>query len=301
MKTVAYISGGEDDIPAKYVADIRALGVDLRCRKCVGEEETFAFANGAELVWMRGPNLGLTGDVLRRMDGCRAIFRSGSGVDALPCDTAKELGIAVLNTPESISRSVAEHAIALLLAAVRRIPHYDRAVHAGAWEEPNGMEWSLDGRVLGLVGYGRIARHVERMASGFGIRSIHHDPFASDSTPLDDLLARSDFVSLHCPLTDETRGLIGARELALMKRGAILVNTSRGPVIDEAALADALSSGHIGAAALDVLCDEPPAADNPLLGFDNVIITPHIAAFSGDFEKSFWECSVRRIADFFGV
>lgn len=301
MNTVAYISGGEDDIPAKYVAEIRALGVGLRCRRCVGEEETFDFANGAELVWMRGPNLGLTGAVLRRLDGCRAIFRSGSGLDALPCDTAKELGIAVLNTPESISRSVAEHAVALLLASVRRIAHYDRSVRAGAWEEPNGMEWGLDGRVLGLVGYGRIARHVERMVSGFGVRSIHHDPFAPGSIPLYDLLSQSDFVSLHCPLTNETRGLVGARELSLMKRGAILVNTSRGPVVDEAALANALSSGHIGAAALDVLGDEPPAAGNPLIGLDNVIVTPHIAAFSGDFEKNFWECSVRRIAEFFGV
>lgn len=299
MHNVAYISGPESDMPAWCADEIRAAGINLVCKDCNGEAETEAFAKDAELVWMRGPNRGLTGDVLGRLPACRAIFRSGSGLDALPCDAAKKLGIAVLNTPESISESVAEHAVSLLFALARRIPHYDRTVRAGDWEAPNGMDWHLSGRTLGLVGYGRIARTVEKMVSGFSMRVLHYDPFVPGSMDLDPLLAESDFVSLHCPLTDETRGLIDARRLALMKPGALLVNTSRGPVVDEAALAAALDSGHLGGAALDVLCDEPPAPGNPLLGRDNVIVTPHIAAFSADFDKNFWSCSAKKVVSFF--
>ena len=298
MKAVL-ISGDENAVPAECLKKIRDAGIEIACRDCNGPDEVVAFAADAELVWMFGPNRGLTGEALRRLPKCRAIFRSGSGIDALPCAVAKELGVAVLNTPESISECVAEHAVSLLFAAIRRIPHYDRNVRAGVWELPNGMDWHISGRTLGLVGYGRIGRAVERMVSGFNMRVIHYDPFSPASVPLDDLLAQSDYVSLHCPLTDETRGLIDARRLALMKPKAILVNTSRGPVVDEPALIGALKNGTIAAAALDVLVDEPPPADHPLFALDNVVLTPHIAAFSADFEKNFWGCSADKIISFF--
>ena len=297
MKTVL-ITGDENAVPAEYLDQIRAAGIELACRKCKSPEEVEAFSQDAELVWMFGPNPGLTGDVLKRLPKCKGIFRSGSGLDVLPCAEAKELGIAVLNTPESIAESVAEHAVSLLFSLIRRIPHYDREVRAGNWELPNGMNWHISGRTLGLVGYGRIARNVERMVSGFRMKVIHYDPMLPDSMDLDELLKASDYVSLHCPLTDETRGLIDARRLALMKQNALLVNTSRGPVVDEAALIQALKDGTIGGAALDVLCEEPPAKDHPLFGMDNVILTPHIAAFSADFEKNFWSCSAQKIIEF---
>ena len=296
MKTVL-ITGDENAVPAEYLNRIRAAGIELACRKCKSPEEVEAFSQDAELVWMFGPNPGLTGDVLKRLPKCKGIFRSGSGLDALPCAAAKELGIEVMNTPESIAESVAEHAVCLLFSLIRRIPHYDRTVRAGNWEEPNGMNWHISGRTLGLVGYGRIARAVEQMVSGFRMKVIHYDPMLTDSMNLDELLKASDYVSLHCPLTDETRGLIDARRLALMKPNALLVNTSRGPVVDEAALIQVLKDGKIGGAALDVLCEEPPAKDHPLFGLDNVILTPHIAAFSADFEKNFWSCSAARIID----
>lgn len=299
MKTVL-ITGDETAVPAGYLQQIRDAGIELACKKCNSPEEVEAFSKEADLVWMFGPNPGLTGEVLKRLPKCKGIFRSGSGLDALPCAAAKELGIEVMNTPESIAESVAEHAVSLLFALIRRIVHYDRSVRAGEWELPNGMDWHISGRTLGLVGYGRIARAVEQMVSGFRMRVIHYDPMLPDSMDLDGLLKASDYVSLHCPLTDETRGLIDARRLALMKRNALLVNTSRGPVIDEAALTEALKNGTIGGAALDVLCEEPPAKDHPLFGLDNVIVTPHIAAFSADFEKNFWSCSVRRIIGFAG-
>ncbi len=298
MKAVL-ISGNENAVPAEYLKRIRDAGIELACRECKTPDEVVAFAQDADLVWMFGPNRPLTGDALRRLPRCKAIFRSGSGIDALPCDVAKELGVAVLNTPESISECVAEHAVSLLFAVIRRIPHYDRAVRAGNWELPNGMNWHISGRTLGIVGYGRIGRTVERMVSGFGMKVLHYDPFVSDSMPLDDLLAQSDYVSLHCPLTEETRGLIDARRLSLMKRNAILINTSRGPVVDEQALVAALKDGTIAAAGLDVLCEEPPPADHPLFTLDNVVLTPHIAAFSADFEKNFWSCSAEKIITFF--
>jgi len=297
MKTVL-ITGGENAVPAEYLAQIRAAGIELACRKCKSPEEVEAFSQDADLVWMFGPNPGLTGEVLQRLPKCKGIFRSGSGLDALPCAAAKELGIAVLNTPESIAECVAEHAVSLLFALIRQIPQLDTEVRKGVWAGTSRLKWHISGRTLGLVGYGRIARNVERMVSGFRMRVVHYDPFAPDSTDLDELLKVSDYVSLHCPLTDETRGLIDGRRLALMKPGALLVNTSRGPVVDEGALAEALKNGTIGGAALDVLCDEPPEKDHPLFGLDNVILTPHIAAFSADFEKNFWSCSAQKIIEF---
>ena len=298
MKTVL-ISGGENAVPAEYLQQIRDAGIELECKKCIGEAEVEEFSRGADLIWMFGPNRGLTGDVLKRLPECKGIFRSGSGLDALPCAEAEALGIAVLNTPESIAECVAEHAVALLFALIRQIPQYDSRVRKGFnWGETPGLNWHITGRTLGLVGYGRIARHVEEMVKGFHMNVIHYDPFAPDSLPLDELLAKSDYVSLHCPLTDETRNLIDRRRLKLMKKNALLVNTSRGPVIDENALAEAIRDGIIGGAALDVMVDEPPQSDNPLFGLDNVIITPHVAAFSADFEKNFWSCSAKKIIDF---
>ena len=294
---VCLISGGESSVPAEYLQDIRNAGIYLDCKKCSSPEDVESFAKDADLIWFFGPNPGLTGEVLNRLFRCKAIFRSGSGLDSIPLETAQKLGIKVLNTPESISECVAEHTTALLLAFTRRIAHYDRTVKAGNWEEPNGMDWHISGRTLGLVGYGRIARSVEKMVAGFGVKTIHFDPFSANSTDLDELLAISDFVSLHCPLTPETRNLIDARRLKLMKKNAILINTSRGGVIDENALTEALQSNSIGGAALDVLCEEPPAKDHPLFKLDNVIITPHIAAFSADFEKNFWSTSVKKIID----
>ena len=133
------------------------------------------------------------------------------------------------------------------------------------------------------------------MMSGFDMKTIHYDPYAPDSTDLDALLAESDYVSVHCPLTPETKGLIDARRLKLMKRNAILVNTSRGPFVDEEALVDALDAGTIGGAAIDVMCDEPPDVGSRLLRHPKCIVTPHIAAFSCDFEKNFFSASVERL------
>ena len=295
MKT-AMITADENGIPQETLAAIRNGGIEITCRKCLTEAELIEFAADADVLWMFGPNPALTAGALDHLPKCKALFRSGSGVDALPLKRAAELGIEVHNTPESIAESVAEHAVSLLFAMAHTIVEGDRNVRRGKWFDGlNYMRWHLTGRTLGLVGYGRIARHVETMVSGFRMSVIHFDPFSKDSVPLDELLANSDFVSLHCPLTENTRHMIGMRELKLMKRNAVLVNTSRGAVVNEKALIEALKNGIIGGAALDVTDPEPPEKDNPLLTMDNVTITSHIAAFSADFEKNFWQCSVEKL------
>ena len=295
MFKIAMVSAGEERFPASCISRIREVAV-INCQRCNDPEELVKFASDADIIWMFGANVAVKPEALIKLPKCRAILRSGSGVDALPLEFCKEHNIGVYNTPESISESVAEHAVSLLFALARHLVQFDAQVHQGGWDSSNiQTKWHLTGRTLGLVGYGRIARTVEKMVSGFDMKVLHYDPFAENSTPLETLLAQSDFVSLHCPLTDETRNLMDEKRFALMKQDALLVNTSRGEVVNEAALVNALASGRLGGAALDVLCDEPPKADNPLLKDERVILSPHVAAFSSDFEKNFWYYSAEKL------
>ncbi len=292
------ISQPEEKIPFDIPARLRKEGIEIICKRCENREALVEFAADADLIWLFGANIALDAEALRQLPKCKALFRSGSGMDALPCAEAEKRGVKLFNTPQSISESVAEHAVSLLFAAARNIPFFDRQVRRGEWDSSgNQTHWHLTGRTLGLVGYGNIARLVEKMVSGFDMKVIHFDPFAPDSTDLDTLISEADYISLHCPLTDETRNLIDARRLGMMKKNALLINTSRGGVIDEKALIKALQEKTIGGAALDVTELEPPTPDNPLLQLDNVIITPHVAAFSADFEKNFFEYSYRKILE----
>ena len=291
------VSAGEERFPASCISRIREVA-RINCQRCNDPDELVKFAANADIIWMFGANVAVKPEALIKLPKCRAILRSGSGLDALPLAFCKEHNIGVYNTPESISESVAEHAVSLLFALARHLVQFDAQVHKGEWDSSNiQTKWHLTGRTLGVVGYGRIARTVEKMVSGFDMKVLHFDPYAENSTPLDTLLSESDFVSLHCPLTDETCKLMDARRFALMKKDALLVNTSRGEVIDEPALVDALTSGDLGGAALDVLCDEPPKPDNPLLKDERVILSPHVAAFSCDFEKNFWYYSAEKLVE----
>ena len=185
---------------------------------------------------------------------------------------------------------VSDHAMALLLALARKIPFSDRLVQAGRWEMPAVVPIRrLAGRTLGLVGFGNIPRALAPKAKAFGLRVVTHDPYVSrevlaaagvEGLSFDDLLATSDYVSIHAPLLPATRGLLNAQAFAKMKKGALLVNTARGPLIDEAALVAALDAGQVGGAALDVVTTEPLAQDSPLKGRDNVILTPHTGFYS---------------------
>jgi len=234
-------------------------------------------------------------------------LRSGSGTDNIPVAEAGELGILVANTPEAVAVTVAEHVMGLLLAVIRQIAIQDRAVRAGTWDRYHAWpNWHMVGQTFGLIGFGHIARHVVRKATGFEMKAISFDPVVDaevmaglgvESVSFEDLLKRSDFLTIHCPLTDQTHHLIGERELRMMKPEAVLINTSRGKVIDEAALARALAKGWIAAAGLDVLEQQPPDPDNPLLKLDNVVITPHIAGYSDTYVRDFWGHSVRTLIE----
>ncbi len=223
--------------------------------------------------------------VIANSPALRVIARVGVGVDSIDLDAATAHGIAVTVTPGANEGTVADHTVALMLAAVRRISEHDAAVRRGEWNRTGEHSaWLLSGGTVGLIGFGHIGRIVAARLRGFDVRVLVNDPVeprepAVEAVDLDTLLAAADVVSLHVPLLPSTRGLIGARELALMRPGAILVNTARGGVVDEAALVDALQSGRLRAAALDVFADEPPAGSR-LLRLPNVVLSPHIAGLS---------------------
>ena len=234
----------------------------------------------------------VTPNVLRAAPSCVAVGRFGVGVDNIAVDTATELGMAVTYVPDYCVDEVSDHVMALLLAFNRRITLFDNSVKNDGWGSvPLTMRiMRLRGKTLGVVGFGRIGQAVAQKALAFGFRVLAFDPYmtaeqcalrgARKVEDMDDLLRESDFVTLHSPLNDETRGLIGARELDVMKSEAFLINCARGPLIDESALYDALTSSGIAGAGLDVMEDNHPPSDHPLLGLDNIIITPHVAFFS---------------------
>lgn len=216
------------------------------------------------------------------------IQKLGVGVNTIDLDAARARGVAVANLPGSNAIAVAEHTLGLLLAVLRRLPAFDRETRAGSgWplapDVPDRLG-EIAGTTIGLVGFGAIAQRFAGYARALGAEVIHHRRSGgADSLPLDALLATADVVSVHLPLTDETRGLLDARRLAMMKPGAVLVNTGRGGIVDEAALADLLRSGHLAGAGLDVFATEPiEVTTSPLVDLPNVVLTPHVAWLTGD-------------------
>ena len=230
-----------------------------------------------------------------------------TGFNIVDVAAARERGIPVCNVPEYSTPNVVQATWALILELANRVGHHDRTVHEGHWAACHDFcYWhgdlvELAGRTLGIVGHGRIGRGVAAVGRAFGMRVIHHrrqgggDPAYVD---LDTLFRESDVVSLHCPLTPETKGLVDARRLAMMKPTAFLVNTARGPLVDEAALAAALNAGQIAGAAVDVLSVEPPPASNPLLTAKNCVITPHVAWATRDARRRLIDVTAANLAAF---
>lgn len=225
--------------------------------------------------------------VLAALPDLRIIARSGVGYDAIDIDAANDLGIHVTVTAGVNAMGVAEHALSMLLAILHRSRAYDDRVRSGMWRDGQFFD-ELYGSTVGIVGYGRIGRSFARMLQPLDVTVLAYDPaIPSDLTEvgvtfyadIDEMLRRCDVVSLHVPLTESTRHVLGARQFGLMPKGAVVVNTSRGPVLDEAALVDALATGHLGGAALDVMDVEPALVDSPLLSMENCILSPHISSF----------------------
>lgn len=231
----------------------------------------------------------ITAEMIRQMTRCRIISRFGIGVDNVDIPAATERGIVVTKVPDYCIDEVSDHTMALLLSAVRKIPFANSMVHAGKWEMPAVVPiHRLRGTVLGLMGFGRIPQLVAPKAQSFGMRVVSFDPYIPkevferarvESVEFRELLKISDYISIHSPLLPETQGLFNADAFRQMKPHAYLINTARGPIVDEEALAQALDAGQLAGAALDVMPKEPPSG-SPLFGRPNVIITPHTSFYS---------------------
>lgn len=270
------------------VAALKHIDPEIRLAKSPSASDILDVAREADGVFVTYAKL--PGELLRQFERCKVIGRFGLGVDNIDVKTASDLGIVVTYVPDYCLHEVSDHAMALLLALARKIPFSNALVQGGRWEMPAVAPMRrLEGRTLGLVGFGNIPRRVAPKAMAFGLKVVAYDPYAPADAAraagiqlveFEQLLAISDYVSLHAPLTPQTRGLFNADVLSKMKAGAYLINTARGPLIDEPALIAALDSGHLGGAALDVVATEPLSKDSRLLGRANVILTPHTAFYS---------------------
>lgn len=288
---------------------ISSLGDTTIYDQTVGEEQIIARIGGADIII---PNkTPITEAVLVACPSVKLICVTATGYNIVDCDAAKRRGIPVCNVPGYGTAAVSQFTIALLLELCHRIGHHDNAVHQGKWITcPNFCFWDtpqmeLAGKTLGIIGFGRIGRAVGKIARAFGMEVIaynrsRHPEGAKigEYVDLDTLLSRADIVSLHCPLTSENRGLINAGAIAKMKDGAILLNTARGALVDEAALAQALRSGKLGGAAADVVTTEPIDPVSPLLTAPNCILTPHMAWGALESRLRILDCTERSIRAF---
>jgi D-3-phosphoglycerate dehydrogenase / 2-oxoglutarate reductase len=242
----------------------------------------------ADALLVRMP---ITAEAVRAGKRLRVVARHGVGLDYIPVDVCTELGIPVTFTPDANTESVAEHVIGSMIALAHRIGAADRAIRQGNWSwRDNNVSLDLFGRTLGVIGLGRIGSRVSAVAQqAFRMKVLVHDPYLPADfvgllgvtrVDLDELLSRSDFVTIHVPLTPNTKHMLNSARIGSMKRGAFLINAARGGLVETEALAKALVDHHLAGAALDVLEDEPPRSDNPLLGLENVLITPHSAALT---------------------
>jgi D-3-phosphoglycerate dehydrogenase / 2-oxoglutarate reductase len=270
------------------IAALKRLDPEVRIAKSAGEADILDVARDADGVLVTYAKL--PGELLRQLRRCKVIGRFGLGVDNIDVKAAAALNITVTYVPDYCLREVSDHAMALVLALARKVPFSNSLVQQGRWEMPAVVPIRrLEGQVLGLVGLGNIPRRVVPKARAFGFKVVAHDPFVSaansqelgvELVSFERLLEISDFISVHAPLTPQTRGLFNADAFGRMKKGAYIVNTARGPLLDEAALVAALDAGRLGGAALDVVASEPLSKDSPLLSRPNVIVTPHTAFYS---------------------
>jgi D-3-phosphoglycerate dehydrogenase len=266
---------------------LAGVGAEVVVATMGDERELVALAPGADAILTNWKPV--TARVLDAASRCTTVARYGVGVDNIDVARATELGIVVSNVPDYCIDEVSDHAIALMLALARRIVDFAAQTRAGGWDnQAFGPLHRLRDRTLGLIGFGRIARLVAPKARAFGLGILAYAPSLSPgahhgveaTASLDELLARSDLVSLHAPLTPATHHLLGPEELARMRPGALLVNTARGGLLDLEAVRAALSDGRLGGVGLDVLDEEPPPPDDPIRGVPGVVLTPHAAFYS---------------------
>ena len=275
-----------DPIHEDGIKILRHAGFEIDISPEISYEELKGKVRDYDVLVVRSRTK-VTREIIEAGEKLKVVGRAGAGIDNIDVEAAKERGVKVLNTPEAPAIAVAELTIGLLLSLARQIPRADSSMKEGRWAKKEFRGWQLNGKTLGVVGLGHIGEKVARLAKAFGMKILitKRTPpspeilkeLEAEFVPLDELLRRSDIVSLHVPLTPQTYHMIGEREIQLMKDGAFIINTSRGAVIDEKALFKALKSGKLGGAALDVYEVEPPK-DYSLMKLPNVVCTPHIGA-----------------------
>ncbi len=281
-----------DPIADKGVALLKAAGHQVDVKGGL-KPDAIAPIIGDYDAWIVRSATKATADLIAKGVKLKVIARAGVGLDNVDAKAAQAKGIRVLNTPGATAISVAEHALGLMFALSRHLAAADRTMRAGQWEKKRFEGRELYGKTLGLVGLGRIGQETAKRAQALGMRVLANrsrNTQPSDDLsalgirvlPLEQILPQADIVSLHCPLTDTTRHLINASTLKLMKPGALLIHCARGGVVDEAAVGEALKSGHLGGAALDVFPEEPVKGTHPLAVFENVILTPHLGASTAE-------------------
>lgn len=287
----------ESPDPANFEIErsiIEPAGGELLVQRAESEGERIELLKEAQAVLVGGAQINR--HVIESLPNLQLIIRYGVGLDTLDIPAATEHGIVVAHYPDFCQPEVANHAIALLLAVSRKIVLHDRAIRAGNYRGvPLGPSAPLHGQTMGVIAFGNIGRHFAVRAQALGMHVLAYDPYLDDAVfeehgveraaTLEELLTRSDHISAHPPLTEETRHMMSTEQFAMMKPSAIFVNTSRGPVQDQAALIAALQAGEIAGAGLDVFEPEPLAADSPLVEMDNVVLTPH-SAFYSDFSNA---------------
>jgi D-3-phosphoglycerate dehydrogenase len=300
----AIIGYDEPFAPPVWVEEEFAkAGIELSTNNCFTEEEVVELARGKDVLLTSSARNLLTARVIKGLEVCRALIRVGSGIDCIDIDAATDHGIIVINTPDPLAEEVSDHVAALLLDCARHVARLDRAVRQGRWRSETLLSMQrVRGRTLGFIGFGRIARVLAQKLIGFELKYLAYDPYLDPNVAeewnvrlvsLKEVLVQSDFVSLHAQLTNETYHLLGEHELRLMQPHAILINTARGGIVDQAALYKALTQRWIAGAGLDVLEQEPPLTDNPLLQLENVVVTPHMAACSDDLMGALYKAGCR--------
>ncbi|MFJ3937640.1 hydroxyacid dehydrogenase [Streptomyces parvus] len=295
-----------DPLPGVLLAE---LATDFDVRRCDGTDrsELLAAVPGAEALIVRSATR-VDQEVLKAASRLRIVARAGVGLDNIDVGAAGRAGVLVANSPDSNVVSVAELAVGLIVALARPFADASSSVHAGEWRRADFQGVELAGRTAGIVGFGRVGQLVATRLGAFGMRIVAHDPFAREELEragvpglgLNEVMRRSDVLTLHVPLTDGTRDLIGDPELALARPTLHLVNTARGGIVDETALARALREGRIAGAAVDVFADEPPR-DSPLIGLPNVIATPHIGAGTPQAQERAGRDAVRAVRQAFAA
>lgn len=265
-------------------------GLSLSAPGKLSAEDLLAQVGEANALVIRS-GVKITAEVFAAAPNLKAIARAGVGVDNIDLEAATEHGVVVMNTPGGNTISTAEHTFGLMLALARHLPQGDASLKAGRWDRKKFVGVELKGKTLGLVGFGRIGQAIAKRALAFEMRVIAYDPLLKDvlfweadveRVSIGELYEQADFISLHSPLIDATRGMINQKAIAQMKDDVRIINAARGALINDHDLAEAIKSGKVAGAALDVYAEEPPNQNHPLIGLDNVIDTPHLAASTSD-------------------